>query len=35
MVEEILSVENLHVSFRNQSGEVNAVRGVNFFIKKR
>ncbi|MDH5161613.1 ABC transporter ATP-binding protein [Heyndrickxia oleronia] len=34
MVEEILSVENLHVSFRNQSGEVNAVRGVNFSLKK-
>ncbi|MGE6260421.1 ABC transporter ATP-binding protein [Heyndrickxia sporothermodurans] len=34
MVEQILSVENLHVSFQSQSGEVNAVRGVNFSLNK-
>lgn len=30
----ILTVDNLHVSFRTQRGEVHAVRGVNFSLQK-
>ncbi|GAA0316271.1 ABC transporter ATP-binding protein [Bacillus carboniphilus] len=34
MTETILNVENLHVSFKTQTGEVTAVRGVDFSLKK-
>jgi oligopeptide transport system ATP-binding protein len=33
-VENILKVNNLHVSFHTYGGEVKAVRGVNFEVKK-
>ncbi|KAA0966268.1 ABC transporter ATP-binding protein [Sporosarcina sp. ANT_H38] len=34
MNEEILSVDNLHISFQTRSGAVKAVRGVNFKLNK-
>ena len=34
MNEEILSVDNLHISFQTQTGAVKAVRGVNFKLNK-
>lgn len=34
MKESVLSVENLSVSFRSGEGEVKAVRGVSFWLKK-
>lgn len=34
MKKEILSVDNLHISFQTQSGVVKAVRGVNFTLHK-
>ncbi|MHC0035434.1 ABC transporter ATP-binding protein [Pseudoneobacillus sp. C159] len=33
-MEKLLQVENLHVTFKTYGGEVQAVRGVNFSIKK-
>lgn len=33
-MEKLLQVENLHVSFNTYGGEVKAVRGVNFSVKK-
>lgn len=34
MKENILTVDNLHVSFKTQTGKVTAVHGVNFELKK-
>lgn len=34
MKRKILSVENMHVSFKTQTGKVTAVRGVTFELKK-
>ena len=34
MKERVLSVENLSVAFRLDSGEANAVRGVDFYLEK-
>lgn len=34
MSERVLEVSNLHVSFDIDAGEVQAVRGVDFFINK-
>src|SRR5690606_17588615 len=34
MVEPILSVNNLNVSFQTYAGELNALRGVSFHINK-
>ncbi|MBE1553280.1 ABC transporter ATP-binding protein [Sporosarcina limicola] len=34
MTEEILAVNNLHVSFKTQTGTVTAIRGVNFKLNK-
>lgn len=34
MTEKILDVNNLHVSFKTQTGDVSAVRGVGFSLKK-
>ena len=32
--EKVLEVDNLHVSFQTYAGEVKAVRGVSFELKK-
>ena len=34
MSERVLEVNNLHVSFDITAGEVQAVRGVDFFLNK-
>lgn len=34
MSERVLEVNNLHVSFDIDAGEVQAVRGVDFFVDK-
>ena len=34
MKRNILTVDNLHVSFKTQTGKITAVRGVNFELKK-
>lgn len=34
MMENLLEVKNLHITFHTYAGKVQAVRGVNFEVKK-